>query len=157
MAEEGGASLFRELAADVGGSPLWPFGVADPLWLRNLAPELLRVEIRGFSLPIPGPWKGPGELVVVKEKEEKICITGMDTDTEEAWGTAAAWASGSGDRPRPGPMWEGEEEAFPVAGLIRGMVPREQLVLLEWSLQPPAHGPGSLWSSLFPRGGNPHA
>ena len=136
-------SLFWEPAPDVGGSPLWPFGVGTPLWLRNLAPELLRVEIRDFCLPIRGPRKGSAEMVVVKEKEERACTTGMDTDTEEvaAWGTAAAWASGSGDRPRHGLMWEEEEEAFPVAGLIRGMAPREQLMLPEWPLQPPAHVP----------------
>jgi hypothetical protein len=61
-------SLFWELAPDVGGSPLWPFGVADPLWLRNLAPDSLRGEIRGFSLPIPGPRKRPAEMVVVIER-----------------------------------------------------------------------------------------
>jgi hypothetical protein len=140
-------SLSWEQTPEVGGPPLWPFGVADPLWLWNVAPDPLRVEIRGFFLPIPGPRKGPAEMVAVKGKEERKCTTGMDTDTEEvaAWGTAAAWASGSGDLHRLGPMWEGEEEVFPVAGPIRGTECREPLTPPEWPLQPPGNGP---WARL---------
>jgi len=58
-------SLSWEPPTDVGGPPLWPFGVADPLWLWNVARDSLRGEIRGFSLPIPGPRKRPAEMVVV--------------------------------------------------------------------------------------------
>jgi hypothetical protein len=137
-----------EQTPEVGGPPLWPFGVADPLWLWNVAPDPLRVEIRGFFLPIPGPRKGPAEMVVVKEKEVRICTTDMDLDTEEvaAWVMAAAWASDLEERPRAGPMWEEEEEAFPVAGPIRGTARREPLMLPEWPLQPPGHGP---WDRLL--------